>query len=838
MGKFRSIRNSFLGGQISKTAVGRTDLPQYQHSCEILQNVIPMCSGGVYRRPGTTYIASESSASLDAPRLFPFIVSRTESYALEFGRTESTGVAFVKSFRVTDNTSGMSNGVQTTASGSPPPYALATAITAPPYDDEIHSVQYTQSNDVMWFVHKNRKPYVVKRNAVDSFSCDFFDAGLSGLALAQAYPYLNQNATTATMAVGNKNAGTTGVTLTCSSAYFVPAHVGSIIAIQSGHLVATGGIGFAMITAVGGGGSPQTTATVTNLTGFADTSAHTTWWESAWSNYRGWPRSVCIFHQRLCMGGATPISGESIDAFGIPVGQPDTIWCSETGGYFKFTALGDSAVAGVTGVLANGQNYSTPGDFVYYPVDDSQGDGQSTGPIGIQPFRVSLADSQLDSIQWMSPDQEMLIGTLSEEWVLAPQNGSFDVANSIASIQSHYGSDYLPAVRIGYELMFPMYTQDELRAYQYNYLDQSFFAEPVQLFFDEYPQGEVGTPLEPAVPTSGTFNPGRRKYRAFSWDVTRNTLWCLDTAGNFFGMTRDRKLQVTMWHTHQFGGFNPNQGNGGGGVGTDPSYTNPDGSVCSFIVLPNPLSGINDIWLVIKRTVNSVPRWQIERMIGKNTVRNSAYSQVTPCAGIGNGSNAEPVTLDATVVPSSITDNGDGTSTVSTPGNLQGFTLTGVHYNSQWGMFQINALGPVDGSGNFKVNTAAFPPTPVGLGAVTQTVFGLPYTPIIQPVRPDLPSQIGTSQGAIKRVAKVFLRFYKTLMANCGSPPGQTTSPISIVPWTPPPEMGMSPEIYTGDKEVFIASQYDRDGYIYITQTSPLPFTLVSIVVEGADYDQ
>lgn len=851
MGKFRKIQNSFLGGQVSRTAVGRTDLPQYQHSCELMQNVIPMLSGGVYRRPGTlaqqTLWASGTNATYQdgPPRLIEFIVSSTEAYVIALRNSRLTSIGgsqpggcYVSAYRATANGNASVSSFSSATSGATFPYLMMTRgagsqpsgtqswpnVVGGP-DDDVWLVQHAQSNDIMWLTHPAYKPQVIKRSALDTFSAGDFDANLTGLALAQAYPYLNQNATTTTMTISNASVGT-GRTLTASSPFFNSGHIGAIFAIQSGTLRASGGIGFAQVTACTGTvGSPSATCTVSVIVAFSDTSAHPTWWESAWSNYRGWPRSTCMFQQRLCMAGAVPIGGESVDPLGIPCGQPDSIWCSETGDPSKFSALGDGATVGITGTLANGKNFTTPGDFVYYPIDDAQGDGQSTGPIGAQPFRITLADSQLDSIQWMSPDQEILIGTLSEEWIVAPQNGSFDVANSIATIQSHYGSDFIPAVRIGYELMFTLSGKDECRAYQYNYIDASFFAEPVQLFFDEYPKAEQGTVIT-----------GRRKFRQMKWDVTRSTLWCLDTAGNFFGMTRDRKLQVTMWHTHQFGGFNTSQGVNAsttvnlpsGMTYTDPAYQVCDGSVVSFCVTPNPQSGINDIWLVVKRTVDGVTTWQIERMIGKNTVRQSAYESTAP------GNAMEPLQVDAAQI---LTDNGSPTNFGYTPGAyLDGYTLSGTYYSAAWGMFSISSSAAV-ASGACSL-TSSLPPDYGNLSQPHTIVVGLPYTCIISPVRPDIPSQVGTSQGAIKRTAKCFLRFYKTLMANCGSPPSNSPSPITVVPWDVPASMGQSPEIFTGDKQVFIASQYDRDGYIYITQTSPFPFTLISVVQEGAEYDQ
>src|ERR1035437_6473559 len=98
MGRFRILKNSFLGGQVSKDAVGRTDLPQYAHACELLQNMIPLLSGGAYRRPGTIFqdfitgnpatngpAGTSTGEESSPPRFFPFIVNQQTAYAIAIG---------------------------------------------------------------------------------------------------------------------------------------------------------------------------------------------------------------------------------------------------------------------------------------------------------------------------------------------------------------------------------------------------------------------------------------------------------------------------------------------------------------------------------------------------------------------------------------------------------------------------------------------------------------------------------------------------------------------------------------------------------------------------------
>lgn len=813
---------------ISKTAVGRTDDPRYAHSCELLQNMLPMLSGGAYRRPGTlnvdsilgldTTTVSPSTFTHTPPRLIPFFANNNELYTILFGSKNSSS-SYARAYRPTGNSTG-----QVTAEdviGSPPYLPRQTvffqANSIP--DDEIFLIQYAQSADKMWITHPTYKPQVLARNNTDVFTIKAWDVGFTGQDFVNSYPFLNQNATGTTMVPG----ALTGVTTLTASDFnfnggigFVGSTIpgvtnegmeGSIIAVLQPGAGTAGAdiVGTFLITTVNSS---------TVVTGIVQTPFGTTgtpskqWWESAWSNYRGWPRSVCFFNQRLVMGGTKH--------------QPDTLWFSETANYLRFSLLGASAPAGFAGgagdFLVNGVKVTLTAKVIQYPDDSSSGDGQTTGPFGSQPFRITLSQSVLDEIQWLSPDKQLLVGTTSQEWLVSPENGDFSVANSPVVLQSKYGSDYLPAIRIGYELIFPLRQKDEVRAYQYNYIDASFFAEPIQLFFDEYPK-----------PESSAYTPGRRKIRQMDWDVSRQTLWVLDTAGNFYGMTRDRKLNTTMWHTHQFGGFDLTKGSAlPSGTFNDPAWSLCDGSVISFAIIPNPISGINDIWLVVKRTIAGIVTWQLERMIGKNVSRTTAYEDVSP-----GFSSSEPLLVDAAVTTS---DHGNPTNlTYSVGAYLNGYSPIGNYYSPTNGIFKIKGSAISGGS------TTLSHPLPSEYGSDTNftMTLGLPFTPIVQPVRSDIGSVIGTSQSAIKRINRLFIRFYKTMTGRAGSPPtSEDLSPLEHIYFhTGQEKLSQSPELFTGDKKVNLPSTYDRDGYIYITCDEPLPFTVVSITMEGEVYD-
>jgi len=50
------IIHSFNNGVVSKRLDARSDLEKYASSCRRLENMIPLVTGGVTRRPGTRFV--------------------------------------------------------------------------------------------------------------------------------------------------------------------------------------------------------------------------------------------------------------------------------------------------------------------------------------------------------------------------------------------------------------------------------------------------------------------------------------------------------------------------------------------------------------------------------------------------------------------------------------------------------------------------------------------------------------------------------------------------------------------------------------------------------------
>lgn len=770
MAKSRKIQNSFTAGEWSPSAHARTDLPQYQHACKQLKNVIPLFVGGAYNRPGSFFEKALAAATNYSPRIIPFVVSQAEAYAVVLSQTVG-GAQYLKVYRPASN---IARSTESSVTGAHE-YKVATTNNANGYYDEVHQVQYAQSIDVMDLVHPLRKPKKLRRTATDTFVLADFDTDSSGTTLTgtsfrEAWPYRTMNTTGSTMQINTETVGT-GRTLTLNPAAgdsfrFQSTHVGAVFKVNDG-----GTYGCCKVTAY----VSATQVTVQVIVAFsAAKNAVTTWWESSWSDYRGWPRSVCFFKQRIGYGGNAT--------------NRDAIWFSQKSNF---------AVMSVVGLTTSVE----------------PGDGSTNGPTGLQPFEAPLASLQLNVIQWMSAKKTLAVGTMGEEWIVdsADPQVEFGCNNITAYSDTAVGSHHLQAQRVGNELMFVQQNLHEVQSILFNQSQSSYQVEPMQVFYDEKPQVDLGS----------RFN---KRYRRIAWDETRKTLWCCDTYGNLFALTHNRGLSISAWTSQEMGGWSTTEVGsaiGSGGDQTiDPIYVAHSGAVLDIAVIPNPVIGFADIWLVVKRKINGAFQYHIERLIGGICPFGTAYGNgVVNTLGMYQ---ADSCVYEANNYPSAEDNifNGDMS-------HLEGKTPEGM-IAGRYGFFSARGSAISSGSTTFAQVPSDFNDAAYGIG------MGLPFTSVIAPLRIEAGSQIGSAQTAKKRIHSLAARFYRTQCAKIGDASDNTETVIFRDGDT---ALNKSAELYSGDKVVNFAGDYDRDGLIYIERYAPLPFAVSGIVAEANTYD-
>jgi len=243
------IQNNFNGGEISGTCDSRQDTQQYAKSLKTMTNFIPTPQGAAVNRPGLKYIASTKDSSTIA-RGIPFVFSESIAYMLEFGDY------YVRFYRNGGQLSVSSADDWVTATAyavgdyvtySSLIYRCITAHTASsdilptnttywtqsaiyeivsPYSaDDLSSLQFTQSADVMYFTNGSYKPKTLTRSGDTSWAFADF-ANTNG-------PFAPMNTDTTLYVSPSGDLYKDGtITLTSTADLFYSGHVGTYFKLE------------------------------------------------------------------------------------------------------------------------------------------------------------------------------------------------------------------------------------------------------------------------------------------------------------------------------------------------------------------------------------------------------------------------------------------------------------------------------------------------------------------------------------------------------------------------------------------------------------------------------
>lgn len=418
-------KTSFLGGEAGPLLEGRSDLAQFQLGLSPGQNFINLKGGAVTRRPPTQYIKATQGGVI--ARCFPFEISRdftSEQFILEISQPVAATTLVFRVVRA-------SSGTVFTPSGSP----LTVSNTVATGSVDLNNIQVSQSTTKLYIVGKGFEPQVLtltpdptqilgggRVGTTPTFAlATYIGTAADSRSAWFSMPYRTANISATTLAIDTATVGT-GRTLTASAAIFSQSHIGAYF---RSNVSATQG--YCRITAVGGSGL-QTTATVEVVSAFGGTGTTTDWSEGAWSEYRGWPRTITQYGQRLVFGGNTS--------------QPDTFWMSQVGDYLQMSA----ATAGI---------------------DD--------------PLQFTLNAEKANHINWMVGGKKLTIGTATSEWVGTVTNDGTNLFVQFDEETTH-GSLYVQTQRVGYSIPFVQQSGKTIREIQFSFDSDTYEATDINLF--------------------------------------------------------------------------------------------------------------------------------------------------------------------------------------------------------------------------------------------------------------------------------------------------------------------------------------------------------------------
>lgn len=142
--KARRIQTNFSKGELSPLVDGRPDLAAYFEGAKELTNFLLLRQGGVERSPGTLFVKEVKDSTKDTI-LIPFEFSVNAAYQLEFGHL------YIRFYKI-------STGQRIEASPGVP-----LEITSPYTEAELREIHYRQSADVLFLWHGSHQTRKLSR---------------------------------------------------------------------------------------------------------------------------------------------------------------------------------------------------------------------------------------------------------------------------------------------------------------------------------------------------------------------------------------------------------------------------------------------------------------------------------------------------------------------------------------------------------------------------------------------------------------------------------------------------------------------------------------------------
>jgi hypothetical protein len=579
MARVSTIVTNFQAGELSPRLEGRIDLQKYSSGAQKLENMLVFPQGGITRRPGTKYAGTSKDGG--KVRLIPFEFSDEQAYVLEFGAnyiryfkdggilTEATETItgatqanpvvltitgttlsngdriFVKDvagmvelnnreFTVankTTNTIELSgvDGTGFTAYTSGGTAGKIVEDTTTYTEAQVFELNFVQSADVLYLVHKDHEPAKLTRTTATSFTLtdiDFIDG-----------PWLDENTTSTTMYASAATG--TGLTITASADVFSSDDVGryirfrEILEIEHDEWAAsTSYVNNATVrydghvyknvtgsTQTSGNTPPvhlsgtETYGTISweylhdehghvRITGFTSATvvtadvhedqygnsrlpdssvgsgnANTRWSLGAYGGDQGYPRAVAFYEERLYFAGTT--------------GQPQTIFGSKTADFENMT----------------------PGTN-----DDDA-------------INITIASGQVNVIRHMIPGRFLQIMTTSSEFTLSGGTGTQPVTPTSVNVlrETTFGSGDVRPLRAGASTIMVQKGLEKVKEVTFDLDTDGLVGRDLTILAEHLTRGGVTDMVWQQEPEL--------------------VLWFVHSDGTLVGLSYDPQNQTIGWHT-------------------------------------------------------------------------------------------------------------------------------------------------------------------------------------------------------------------------------------------------------------------------------------------------
>lgn len=753
--------NSFNAGEFSPLMMGQTNFEKWNSGVKYMLNFIPRSQGPAERRGGT-YFVSEVKNSANKVWLAKFEFNTTQAFILEFGPLyirfySDHGVALDGSGNILEVVS---------------PYSSDELTN----DDGGFGLSMVQSGDVIYICSHSGAlpPYKLSRISNTNWTMTQFDYA-SALGPfddintdRNITVYTNQFRVWSTDGATRPDGTPTTnslCTITANSSIFNSGHVGGIFYIEaSNDLTASTVIGKNGHIPAWEAGTSSTFNTgmfcrsdgkyYENLSGTNTGATQPTWTAGA---HMDGSANGCLW--RYSSGGWGVIQITSVTSGTIAVGKilselPPQL--AETSGKTYKWALGDwSSAKGFPTKVSFYKNrlaFASRGKLWLSVASDYENFTPMTDGYEVQSddsINVQLEADSTNTIQWLASGSSLLIGTAGAEHSCSPATttSAFGPQNIQITKESSYGSKGINAVQVGTTSMFVQRAGCKVRAVMADYSSGSYSTSDL-------------TVLAEHMTRVGIVD--------MAWQQEPDyVLWVVLADGSLVAMTYNDEQKVTAWHRHNLSGY-----------------------VESVACIPDPDGIRDDVWFIVKRTINGVTRRYVEYLKSTWDASTESISQ-------------------AFYVDCGLSYNGVPVTTVTGLSHLEGKTVD---------ILTDGAVHPSQVVSAGKINLQ-WPSSVVHAG--------LPFTSELITLPLEAGGTGGTSQGKTKRIAKLTSRFVNTLGGKSGLEDGID---LDIMPTRDYSDlMDKAPAPFTDDRDITFPGGYNTNACIRIVQDQPLPMTLVAI---------
>lgn len=880
MGRASPIQNSFNAGEFSPRLEGRTDIAKYGAACKLLEGFVPLIQGPAQRRGGFRYVA-EVKNSAERTWLVRFEFNTQQAYQLEFGngyvrffanhgQVIVTGVAAYNgatAYVVGDlvSSAGINYYCKAPTTGNAPPnatywYPLTGSIyeIPSPYTtadltdaDGNFRLRFVESADVIYFAHGSYAPRKLSRLGPTNW--------VMTTLLPSGGPFKPENITATTVYA---SAVSGAVTLTASAAIFAAQNVGSLFqlsqksaldvksweagkAVLINDLRRSDGKNYKAVAAGTTGGNKPTHT----FGAVFDGDAGVQWL------YQD-PGFGCV--QISGFTDSTHVTGTVVSPFpGNPSSQlpSNAVLVANATTRWNFAAWSDiegwpTQVAFYRGRLcfARGQTVwlSVAGDFETFTALD-----QSSLVTTDMALTEQLQSTKVNDVQWMESQSAsidaLVCGTAGSQFVLKSMtdNQPYGTDNHTATQISTLGSRNAAPVQSGNVLLFIQRAGSKLRDIDYDFYSNKFVSADQSVLAEHIPKVGLNQIVYQQEPYS--------------------LIWAARTDGLLACMTYSREQYPDAphggWHRHPVGGA---------------------GLVEALSVSPAPDSSRDELWAIVRRTINGVTKRYVEWMEWERrpnddpqdqfyvdsglTLNNTINGDLTPGAGAMTA-HAVGIPFSSTSAVFVVGDVGRQIhyrySTVDTEGQRTFATAKATitaYVDPMHVLVTIDAAFPslttiaalgwrltvtmISGLGHLEGQTvdiltdgASHPQRVVAAGAIalqqpaSKVQVGLAFPAKMQTLRSNAGAQDGTTQGKKARINQVVVRLLETASLKYGASFDDLIDVDfrnALMPMDNPPEIFGSPE--AADVLLDWPGEYDTNPWLCFSVDQPMAATVVALM--------